>query len=304
MNNKTTIDWCDFRFKGTIGEVRGFFSKMFGDGLIGQKQNKGHHGFLNHEKVKNKKDVLLGLFAWGGESQKDWVLVSLNGDGVNGLCPVKLSEAIRELNGEYVRVDIALTTFDGSVRYQDVFKAYQDGKFDGRGRPPSIKEILTHGKGDTLYIGDRSGLKFARCYDKGLEMFSRFSAKGKSDLEAGLDVPLLGGKVQDIFRCEVVLKRDSKRSLPSDILLNRDMYFAGSYPYFKELLSTESLVIPSSKGDLEVDFISRLDHLKNQSSKMLVELVELYGREKAMDILIGKNNTGISLTGSVELIYQ
>lgn len=82
--------------------------------------------------------------------------------------------------------------------------------------------------GRTVYVGKREKSdKFFRAYEKGFELAGKV---------AGMVVTAIDGHpVEDIYRCEVELKAES-RPIPWEVVERRDQYFAGSYPFCADVL--------------------------------------------------------------------
>lgn len=278
LNTSTSIDWLAFRTKSTPEILKSVLVTELG--AIGleityQKSGSGYQGYKYRYDIYSGKRNL-GLLAFGGESQNGWLYVSLNG----GCCSLiddisSLDAVLRSVLASYQlrRVDVALTTSDGSVSFDRVKKAYYDGKFVSSGRPPGIKYITTDGsiteKGKTIYIGNRKRDKFLRCYEKGFELLSQMSNRNKELFESLALEHIDGVPVEDIFRCEVEFKPVSK-PLPDDIISNRDMYFSGAYPFLAELISANPKTI-SISPDFEstICLESLLSQIKHQYGNTL-----------------------------------
>jgi DNA relaxase NicK len=130
-------------------------------------------------------------------------------------------------------LDIALTTWKREVSHDMVVESHAAGLFRGTcgGRPPELQQITSSDPmaGRTCYVGMRTGEKFFRGYEKGLEM------RGQQG-RAGLGLTHIDGfPVEDIYRCEIELKPKST-VVPWEAIERRDQYFAGSYPFLGKLL--------------------------------------------------------------------
>lgn len=173
----------------------------------------------------------VGLVAFGGESQRGWTLASVSGRGCEWISDWGTAqEAVGALPSyQMKRVDIALTTRDGSVTHEAVVAAHRAGLFTTRGRPPNMTRIESEDvtKGRTVYVGSRSEGKFFRAYEKGRELARAYPK---------LDVTHIDGTpVEDVYRCEIEFK-PKHAPLPTDLIDRSDQYFAGGYPFLEHLM--------------------------------------------------------------------
>lgn len=202
-------------------------------------------GWNGYEESRNITYLMkpVGKIAFGGAAMKGWCQVNLTGecmDCIAGDVAETLSQLVEDLQGQYKRVDIALTTKDGSVGLETVREAYNSGGFATGGRRPVMREVTSTNRteGQTIYIGDRTQPKFVRAYEKGYQLAKDFSLRLHAHLGASFPVDSMmieGVPAQDIFRVETELKPDPEM-FPSDVLVNRDSYFAGCYPYLAKLV--------------------------------------------------------------------
>lgn len=153
-----------------------------------------------------------GYIAYGGDRQKNTVLVDLNATGCAKIKDwPKLQQWMQEYKAVITRVDAAHDDFKGeTVSIQKALEWDDQGLFNMNGRPPETRLIDDRGsnKGKTLYVGDRSSVKFCRVYEKGKQ---------------------LKDKESPWTRLEVEFKK-GKRVIPLDILTNPSVYLAGAYP--------------------------------------------------------------------------
>lgn len=210
-----------------------------------ESTGKGWNGYEQSRRVEYLHKPV-GLVAFGGNSMNGWCQVNLTGDCMDhivGDVSETLSQLVEDVQGQYKRVDIALTTKDASVGLQTVRNAWETGGFGTGGRRPNMREIVTSNRteGQTIYIGERTQPKFVRAYEKGYQLAKEWSLRLKaqglgSRSAAGMtidDVP-----VEDIFRVEVELKPDPEM-FPPDVMVNRDSYFSGCYPYLASLVEAK-----------------------------------------------------------------
>jgi phage replication initiation protein len=217
----------------------------------------------------------LGLVAWGGKGQKGWVHASLTGRACEWLSLDAAQEEFCALpEYEARRLDLALTTTDGSIKHETVLDAYRCGGFQtsSGGRPPSCRQILpeTPEEGRTIYIGSRERDKFFRAYEKGFEL-----ARGLRDVE---DLRIGGVPIADIYRLELELKAKTA-PLPPDLIDRRDQYFAGAYPFTQSVLDVEPelLVMQRERGP-QLDLARALANVQRQyGATLFTALVAHHG---------------------------
>lgn len=229
---KTTIDWLRFRTQAeipaTVDALRALYGNL-GAAVHLTDFGRGKDGFQTGATVA-LADMAIGRLDFGGDSQRGWARVNITGRGCEW---VQDWDAIEELErlpaAEPRRLDIALTTWDGEVCFEDVVAAHSAGRFSCGGRPPAMRfQTSTDPRaGRTCYVGKRGSDKMFRGYEKGLQLAGEFKA---------VDIHTIGGKpVEGIFRCEVELQAET-RPIPWEVVERRDQYFAGSYPYLADVL--------------------------------------------------------------------
>ena len=235
MNSqKTTVDWLRLRTKAEPMAVVEALKPMFpdlGKWLNLQHLDRGLMGFQSGALLK-AADMVVGRLDYGGESQRGWVRLDIPGKGCEWMDFGNVQTLENLPAAELRRLDIALTTWEGEVGHDQIVQAHAEGRFITRGRPPSLTQITSSDDraGRTCYIGQREKSdKFARCYEKGFEMLA------KSGRLPGPCTHIDGFRVEDIYRCEVELKANNV-IIPFAAIEQRDQYFAGSYPYFSQLL--------------------------------------------------------------------
>jgi len=206
---------------------------------------KGWNGFEQARTILYLHQPV-GLVAFGGLSMRGWCQVNLTGqcmEYISGEVSETLSQLVEDVGGQFKRVDIALTTKDGSVSLQTVRNAWEGGGFGTGGRRPKKREIVTSKltDGQTIYVGQREQPKFVRAYEKGYQMAKewalRFKAHtGRTERVEGMQIDNV--PVEKIFRVELELK-PKPHLFPADVLVNRDSYFSGSYPYLGSLVQAK-----------------------------------------------------------------
>jgi phage replication initiation protein len=243
--NLSKVDWLGFRTKGGLPEVieglRGAFNPSLPP-LRPHLRKGGWNGFKSSANLC-LGDMVVGMMAYGGESQRGSVSVNISGIGCAWMKDDwdEVQDSVQNLpEYELRRVDIALDTYKREVTHDKVVQAYRDGLFTLAGRPPSMTRIEPEDPldGATIYIGKRENAKFLRCYEKGLELVKAYP---RGSVRTINDVP-----VEDIYRVELELKA-KEGPLPVDLIDKRDQYFAGAYPYLQSVLDVNPEVLVQSR---------------------------------------------------------
>jgi DNA relaxase NicK len=235
---KTTIDWLGFRTQADPREALEALRPMFGTlgtDLALKPLERGKLGFQQAAQI-NIADMQIGRMDFGGESQRGWLRLDLQGTGCEWVKDWQAIESVESLSkAEIRRLDIALTTWQGEITHDSVVQAHQDGRFETGGRPPAMQMITSSDPraGRTCYVGKRAKSdKFFRAYEKGFEMLGKLASthpilKNCSHFD--------NKRVEDIYRCELELKA-SNADIPWDVIERRDQYFAGAYPFCADVL--------------------------------------------------------------------
>ena len=230
---RTTIDWMRFRTRSDppvgLNALRGLYGEL-GASLSLKHLDRGSDGFRSAAAV-TLGGMAVGRVDYGGESQRGWCRWNLTGQGCEWVKDWDAIDALESLPAsELRRADIALTTWSGEVGHDDVVAAHSVGRFSCGGRPPNLRQITNSDPraGRTCYVGQRDADKFLRTYEKGLEL----AAKCPPSMHV---TQIDGHAVEDIYRCEIELKAQT-RPVPWEVVVRRDQYFAGSYPFCADVL--------------------------------------------------------------------
>ena len=229
----TTIDWLRFRTKAQPGEVREALAPLFGD--LAPHVRLGEHGRglfgFRYSLPVMVADMPVARLDFGGESQRDWIRVDMGGKGCGFVTDWDELDAVEGLpQSEIRRLDIALTTWEGEVTHDAVVAAHGVGKFTTKGRPPNLRQITNSDPraGRTCYVGERTGSKMLRAYEKGYELAAKLALPG-------ICTHIDGHRIEDIYRCELELKVEGM-DIPWETVERRDQYFSGAYPFCAEVL--------------------------------------------------------------------
>lgn len=301
--NLSKVDWFGFRSKGEIPEVieglRGVFASQMPP-LTAHPRKGGWNGFKSSANLC-LGDMVVGLMAYGGESQRGSVAVNISGTGCAWLKPDwdEVQDSVDRLpEYEVRRVDIALDTFKREVTHDKVVQAYRDGLFTLAGRPPSMTRIEPEDPldGATIYIGKRENAKFLRCYEKGLELVKAYPRGSITEID--------GVPVEDIYRLELELKAKDG-PLPVDLIDKRDQYFAGAYPYLQSVLDVKPEVfVQSREKGPQNDLAGALANLRRQyGSTLFTALVAHHGDIGAVwEKIVGHKHNADLLAAGVLMV--
>lgn len=275
MITKTTIDWLRFRVQASPGEVLEALRPLYGG--VGSILNlgaptRGMLGFQHGLPLMLGKNVVLGRIDLGGDSQRGWARIDITGTGCSWAQDWDALDLVEKLPAsELRRCDLALTTWAGEIRHEQIVDAHQRGRFNCGGRTPNLRTIDNSDKseGRTCYVGKRAGDKFLRAYEKGYEIAKKTGLSGVTHID--------GHKVEDIFRVEVENKAHDT-ILPWEVIERRDQYFAGAYPFCADILPGVEADILQRRPDraAERDLAAALAHCQNQWGATLFTALHAY----------------------------
>lgn len=285
---RTKLDWLAFTSSASLENVAQLVKSIILPGVDFLKQNKGAFGYPESYAIVRDM-VQYGLVCTGAGHGRHYV--SLTGVAaktfddatVQVIYDTFTDEDLREVYDIRLnRVDICLDVF-GSHTWDHALRAYHMGRFKQLKAPksPQLKTIgvETEGvnKGRTMQVGVRGGHVVGRVYEKGLEVFANMPeelriASDAREAELGL-APV---HADDWLRLEAEYKRDNDHELPFEMLLERDKYFAGAYPYFAEVLGeTETARPVRLKTEIQVDLLSMMSNAKRSYGTLIYSLGQL-----------------------------
>jgi DNA relaxase NicK len=244
VSQKTSIDWLGF---STLAPLEGILIglQILWPDLIMSASKAGMRGYSKC-KALFIGEVQYGLVGYGAKHGR--ASISLTGTACKTLTTPEQFETVRGLldvlDARLSRVDLCFDFYRGEVRFEGALWAYQNGDFKpAKAKQNPQKKIVEstgpdgENLGRTLYIGPRDGDKYGRIYEKGLEVFAKMpqeyrEACTERELEQRGDTPVTT-IADDWLRLEVEFKRVHKdRPIPLEIILERDLYFAGAYPFY------------------------------------------------------------------------
>jgi DNA relaxase NicK len=300
VRQRTKVDWLAGRTRSTPDVIVNTLQPMFG--VAGQWINfrdlaAGWMGYRSSGELRIA-DMPVGKIAWGGANQRDWTHVSITGKGCDQVDDWdRAQDCLADLPiWENRRVDIALDTFKREASHDTVLQAYRAGGFTTTGRPPKLTQIIGEDPTDgrTIYIGSRTGAKFFRGYEKGLQ------------LADGSDITHIDGvPVGDWYRLELELKA-KEGPLPDDLIDRRDQYLAGAYPYLQQLLADvePEILVNLRERVPQLDLQAALDHVRTQWGRTLfTALVAHHGDISAIwQRIVGKEHNDDLVRAGVLLV--
>jgi DNA relaxase NicK len=274
---KTTIDWLRFRVKAEPVDVFEALKPLLPLHAPMMNLKPLERGMMGFQRAANicSDDFVIGRMDFGGDSQRGWTRVDIPAKGCKWMNFEDLASIEQLPMSEIRRLDVALTTWDSEIGHDMVVQAHQEGRFITRGRPPVLTQITSSSEraGRTCYIGQREKSdKFARCYEKGYEMAAQMPCFGNKITHID------GHPIEGIYRCEIELKAVNS-DIPWDVITRRDQYFAGSYPFFSDLLPgvNGDTLIRRPEREAQSDLALALENARIQYGSTLYTALMAYG---------------------------
>ena len=206
--------------------------------------------------VHRGESLNLGLVAYGGDSQRGTMHVSLNAQACARITDWSLVMAwLESVEAVITRVDTAHDDFEGkTINIEIVRKWYEEGLFKCNGRPPAAELIddLDSGKGKTFYVGKRANGKLGRFYEKGKK-------------EGDPNSPWFRGEVEF---------RNKSRVIPLDIVIHPGHYIAGAFPCLS-YLSVEQSKIKTIKNSASINYQCMVKNLRNMAGKGVYAMLQV-----------------------------
>lgn len=262
---------------------------------------RGSMGFQQASQIV-VEDLTLARMDFGGESQRGWVRTEMTGQGCEWVTDWQAVDAVEALDRAQIRrLDIALTTWKGEITHDMVVDAHDRGRFCCGGRIPELRQITSSNKraGRTCYVGQRTSDKFFRAYEKGFEM------AGKLGRLPGQLTHIDGHRVEDIYRCELELKAES-RDIGWDVIERRDQYFHGAYPFCGDMLpGVEADILQRRKERApQTDLAIALENCRIQFGPTLYTALRAYHGDitAVWDKVIGDHHAQALIESGVLLV--
>lgn len=312
---KTKIDWLGFTSEAPVEAIRLGLEVLWPNVTFANKLG-GIPGFPVAQLII-VDGVQYGLLGYGALTHSR-SFVSLPGTGCKTLTNEMLEityEMLVLLDARLSRLDICLDLYKGERSIDHVLFCYQRGDFRSKkgGSNPCKKDHFgVDGKGNnlgrTVYIGARGGEKMLRAYEKGLEVYAHLPDDLREMSESRALVFNLEDKefADSWLRLEVEFSRQKKeRDLPLEMLVKRDEYFAGAYPYCADALGVGDGLRPVTlKTDLEVDFIKLIGNAKRSYGSLVHTMKELGFTDADVVVYLssGVNNNKLVKSGMLAKI--
>lgn len=225
--------------------------------LEGVEHKRGMFGFKHSARLGNGA----GVIAWGGESQRGRVYVSLLGKGCSLVQDWHgLASWLECHRATIKRADAAHDDFEGrTVSIAWAVGQYQADGFNAGGRRPihnTIGDWLSGDeatKGRTLNVGNRTSGKLCRVYEKGKQL----------------------GDVTSTWTRVEVEWHDKDRYIPYDILTRPGHYLAAAYPCLAFLSVEQSKIKTIAKG-AQIAFERALENAKQHCGKLVNLALEVF----------------------------
>jgi DNA relaxase NicK len=295
------VDYMQCRSKREVPEVFEAVGKLFawtGEGFAFADFGKGKDGYTTGSELL-VGGQRVGRMDWGGEVMREWVRVVIEGTGCGYVewADVGPLEAIAQLR----RCDPCVTWTDGSMTHERVQEAYRAGGFKGQGRPPKARIVMGEGDpwaGRSFYVGapqkgQGKPFKFARCYEKGLEVLMREGRVPTADTDPTL-VLVDGSPARDVYRIEVEFNAQGQVPLPWDMVRQTLGYWRGAYPWLASIIAgSERYLCEPSRPMPGTDLPRQLEHVRTQYGEVLFTALQLAGGDigAVMAAIIGERHS-------------
>jgi DNA relaxase NicK len=279
---KTKVDYLSFTSSAGIVVLKIIVSLIFPDALLTRNtfsdgSDRGFFGYPSSYSI-TLHDCNIGLIAFGCDHGKDFV--SFSGKGCSEWSTsdyAHVTDCLETVAAKITRIDICMDFYKGEVSYEYALMAYFDGEFNpakaGRKFPVLGQQGTQEGAGvnlgRTMYVGSTSSSKRACLYEKGLQIFSKMpvefreSCTNPSDLVYDDQNCPVGTIAEQWFRVEIRWG-NKDLDLPVSMLLNRDEYFTGAYPFCAKILDKGDGIRPSYlKKSEEIDNEKMIQNCRN-----------------------------------------
>lgn len=291
-SQKCKIDYLSFTSMQSVSELLHFAGSFTLD-LQAVDQLRGWQGYPHSAQLVQNGETI-GLIAWGASHGRNFI--SFSGAACKHWCDYRIQlvhNMLIEVKARLTRIDYALDFYYGEVSYDDAEAALAAGEFRLKqaGAAPAVERHGSEGhygnKGRTLYVGGAKSSKRICIYEKGLEQFGKLPSRWLED-QTELDVVSyrIDGSVGcvgdvsvvDWLRAEV---RYSNVDRDLDVgeyamLLRRDEYFAGAYPFCARVLGLTDGVRPAMRlTETEAEIEKMKLNARNSYGSLVHSLLKL-----------------------------
>jgi DNA relaxase NicK len=271
------------RSKREVLEIFEAVEKLFawtGEAFTLGEYGKGKDGYTTGAEFL-LSGARVGRMDWGGAVMREWVRVVIEGTGCGYVEWADSGPlvAIAQLR----RCDPCVTWFDGSMTHERVQAAYHAGGFKGQGRPPRARIVMSDGDpwaGRSYYVGapdkgQGKPFKFARCYEKGLQVLKLEGRVPTADADPTL-VLVDGHPARDVYRIEVEFNAQDSVPLPWDMVRQPLAYWRGAYPWLASIIAgSERYLCEPSRPLPGTDLARALEHVRTQFGEVLYTALQL-----------------------------
>lgn len=289
---KTKIDWFGFTSSADVEAVKLLVSTIWPDVVFSRKVG-GMPGYPDAYLI-TVESIQYGLLGTGAAHGRHFV--SLSGTACKTLTDELVQifyealtitqlvggEAVSVFDPRISRIDLCFDSYRREITYDDALAAYHKGEFmrPQARRNPELKLVSVSSDrnlGRTMYVGKRDGHVMARIYEKGLEVFAKLPEELRlmsEDRDGDVCGPM---PADDWLRLEAEFKRvDKDRPLPLEMMLERDTYFAGAYPFFASALGLADGLRPAGlKSEFSVDLSALMHNARRSYGSLIHSLTEL-----------------------------
>jgi DNA relaxase NicK len=285
----TTVDYLKFRTLSDpyaiLEAIRPAFGSI-GNCLALGDPEKGKDGW-EHRRAVKLSGIKLGVIDYGGHAMREVVRFDMPGDGCEWVQDWSLMANLVNVlqKASIMRCDLALTFHKGECDHEAVLAAHDAQQFKSPrgGKQPHYR--LNGGSdpraGKTIYVGARKGSKMLRAYEKGWEMLKdlpvsiRETVTGVSVDGAGMVDPA------NLYRVEVEFKEADDYVVPWTMLVERDAFYAGAYPFCASLLPKVPVLVRQRLPDWgpQMTIARSVDNVRRSYGAVLRTLYDLHGRD-------------------------
>jgi DNA relaxase NicK len=250
IKNKVMMDYLVFSSCFSFDEIFFSLTQIWPD-LIAKSSSVPMAGY------PRVKALFIGTVQYGligfDAKKHNRICVSLTGVACKAIVHedqfLFLFEVLTLLDARLSHIDLCLDFYRGEITFDDAFLAFTQGRFKNKNSPNNLPHQFIGGgdskgnnTGRTIYIGDKQGENCTRIYEKGLEVFAKMPEQYRLQCtERENQMVLENGSVSSVaddwLRIEHVFRRKEKtRPIPLNIIVERDVFFAGVNPYFASIL--------------------------------------------------------------------
>jgi phage replication initiation protein len=263
--------------------------------------------FLNGQQI--------GLVGHGSKHGR--TMISLSGTAFKGFTGYwMLYRSLKLVDARLTRLDLALDFYNGEITYEQVKDAHAVGEFQlpKASKASTVGEICSSrdgvNYGRTFMVGSRKSSKMLRAYEKGLEIFAKMPDNYK---ELNTDPTALiwgspegapdGTIAENWLRVECEFK-NADVDLELGMILRRDKYFAGAYPFCARVLGLAGVRPKALKDEAQIELHKMILAARNSYGNLFFTLRELgFTSEDILSFICGfKHNEKLAKAGIISKV--